>query len=256
MKDIVLAVKVNWRFFPDRFNWLVSNGFPAEYTADPGNLSQIPDHIKIFIQNGLPVRHHGFFPGYEFGSQDEKTAEEAMTLHFKMLDAIKGVGEPFVTFHVGLDEQTEIDPNQVKGNLKRLVQYAGNLGITICLENLKEGPTSDPYTLLEWVEYADAMITLDVGHAVSSGPVAKREITVLQIIGLFEDRLKEVHLYEKETDRHHAPENMLILGPIVDRLLTTECSWWTIELDKYDDILQTKQMVVDYCHKLRLHKTI
>jgi sugar phosphate isomerase/epimerase len=256
VKDIILAVKANWRFFPDQFDWLVLNGFPAEYTPDPENLSLISEQTKVFVENGLPVRHHGFFPGYEFGSQDKKTADEAMTLHFRMLDALKGVGEPFVTFHIGLDEQIEINPNRVKENLKRLVQYASNLGITICLENLKQGPTSNPYILREWVEYADAMITLDVGHAISSEPVAKKEITVAQTIGLFEDRLKEVHFYEKETDRHHAPENMQILGPIVDRLLTTQCSWWTIELEKYEDILHTKQMVVDYCEKRRLRQAI
>lgn len=174
MENITLAVKASWRLFPDRFEWLVSKGFPAEYTPDPENLSLISDHTRIFIKNGLPVRHHGFFPGFEFGSENEKAAEEAMMVHFRMLDSIKGIGEPFVTFHIGLDEQVEINPNRAKKNLKRLVQYAGRRGVTVCLENLKDGPTSDSNTLKEWVEYADAMIPLMLGMRSAAGLFPKR----------------------------------------------------------------------------------
>ena len=39
---------------------------------------------------------------------------------------------------------------------------------------------------------------------------------------------------------------MTILGPIVDRLLDTQCRWWTIELDDYDDALYTRALLLDY----------
>jgi len=62
-------------------------------------------------------------------------------------------------------------------------------------------------------------------------------------------RLVEVHFYESETDRHWAPSNMDILGPIVDRLIATHCRWWTIELEDTQDVLRTRQLLVDHFRK-------
>ncbi|MBU2513211.1 TIM barrel protein [bacterium] len=238
-----IAVSAKWYSFPDRFEWLASQGFSFEYTSDPEQLSLIGDHTRPFLDKGIAIRHHGFFPGFEIGDKDSKQADTAMDLHFKTLDAIRGIGEPFITLHVGLTRRVEIVPNRVCDNLGRLVDYAKNLGITVSLENLKQGVTSNPKTVREWADCTGAMITLDIGHAVSSELVSSGEETVLGIIDLFEDRLAEVHLYEREIDRHYAPENMVILGPIIDRLLKARCPWWTIELDDYEDILKTRQLI-------------
>ncbi|MCF8108745.1 MAG: hypothetical protein K9J81_07105 [Desulfohalobiaceae bacterium] len=54
-----------------------------------------------------------------------------------------------------------------------------------------------------------------------------------------------------ETDRHWAPRTMDILAPIVDRLLTTACRWWTIELEDTRDICRTRQLLADHFEKNR-----
>jgi len=86
------------------------------------------------------------------------------------------------------------------------------------------------------------MITLDIGHAVSCPRVQSGELTALDFVETVADRLLEVHLYERETDRHHPPQDMTVLGPIVDRLLATRCAWWTIELDDEAEALATRDL--------------
>jgi hypothetical protein len=44
---------------------------------------------------------------------------------------------------------------------------------------------------------------------------------------------------------------MSILGPIVDRLLETRCSWWTIELNEYAEALATRRLLLDYLESKR-----
>jgi sugar phosphate isomerase/epimerase len=166
-----------------------------------------------------------------------------MKLHFQVLDAIRNVGEPHMTVHVGLDFGMPLNHDRTVENLSRLVKYGRRHGITISLENLRRGPTSDPEILVAWAEQSGSRITLDVGHAVSCRKVRNKEVSVLQIIDMIGRKLTEVHLYEFETDRHHAPHNMRILGPVVDRLITTGCPWWTIELDATEDILRTRELV-------------
>ena len=71
------------------------------------------------------------------------------------------------------------------------------------------------------------------------------------IIDLAAERLVEVHFYESETDRHWAPRDMDILGPIADKLITTDCRWWTIELEDTQEVLSTRRLLIDYFKKTK-----
>lgn len=241
-----IAVSAKWSTYPDRFRWIVEQGFALEYSPNPEAFHLVREHIKPLLNIGVRVRHHGFFPGYEIGDRDAEKAEQAMRVHLVALGAIYGHGEQVITLHVGLTKGVQIDPGRVVENLSKLVEYGRALGISVSLENLRRGPTSHPETVVEWARKSGAMITLDAGHVVSNERVQNGEFTVHDFIEMFEDRLIEVHLYEKETDRHYAPQDMKVLGPIVDRLFETNCSWWTIELDDYEDILQTRILVIDH----------
>jgi hypothetical protein len=79
--------------------------------------------------------------------------------------------------------------------------------------------------------------------------VGNKTISVQRIIHLVAERLMEVHFYELETDRHWAPQNMDILGPVVDELITTGCRWWTIELEDTQDVLLTRKLLIDHFDK-------
>ena len=244
-----IALAARWQTYPERFRWIRENGFALEYAPNPAGLDQLANHVAPFIQDGIPVRYHGFLPGYEIGHQDGGIRERAMNMHRSLLKVMCGLGQPVITVHIGLNPADEINPEKAVENLTELVEYAGSLGITVCLENLRRGPTSHPENVSEWARESGAMITFDVGHAVSCQRVLDGELTALEFLEIVSDRLWEAHLYEREIDRHYPPHNMTLLGPIVDRLLGTRCRWWTLELDDYAEALKTRELLLDYLKK-------
>ena len=245
-RPLTIALSAKWHTYPDRLRWIAEHGFALEYAADPEALDTLAEQIDPYVEAGVPVRYHGFLPGYEMGHEDPDLAERGTRVHMAALDAMHGRGEQVITFHVGLSSKTPIDPYRAVENLTRVVEYGRDLGITVCLENLRRGPTSDPRRVIEWAEASGAMTTFDVGHAVSSEIVKSGEMTVLEFLDIMSERLHEVHMYEHETDRHHPPGDTSIVGPIIDRLLQTDCNWWTIELDDYVEALATRKLLLDY----------
>jgi sugar phosphate isomerase/epimerase len=241
-----IALSAKWYAYPDRFNWIAEHGFAIAYAPDPNDFGSLPEHVDPLLKAGVAVRYHGFFLGYEFGHQDAAAAARGLRLHLAALEAMHGRGEQVITVHVGLNRDDPIDPAHAIKNLTIMVNRATELGITICLENLRRGPTSHPETVVTWARTAGSMITLDIGHANSSEHVQSGELSVIDFVDAFSDRLVEVHMYERETDRHYPPKDMTIIGPIVDRLTETPCTWWTIELDDYAEALSTRSLLLDY----------
>lgn len=241
-----IALSAHWHTFPDRFHWIAEHAFAIEYSPNPMALDTLPEHIDPFLRAGVPVRYHGFFPGCEFGHEDAAMAERGLRIHLTALEAMHGRGDQVITFHVGLKYKDPINPGRAVENLTRLAVRARELGITICLENLRRGPTSHPGNVVEWAQAAGVMLTLDIGHAVSCQRVLDGELSALDFVTAFSERLFEVHMYERETDRHYPPRDMTVLGPIVDGLLSTQCTWWTIELNDYVEALSTRVLLLDY----------
>ena len=250
-RHLTIALSARWHTYPDRFRWITEHGFALEYTPSPEALDLLSMHIDPFLKAGIPVRYHGFFPDHEIGHPDSAVAECAVRLHMATLEAMHGCGEQVITFHVGIHWRDPIVPGRVMENLARVVEHAHGLGITICLENLRRGPTSHPENLVAWARASGAMITLDIGHAVSCQRVQSGELTALEFVDMLADRIFEVHMYGRETDRHHPPHDMTILGPIVARLLATQCTWWTIELEDYGEALATRSLLLEYLDSKR-----
>lgn len=248
-RSLTIALSAKWHTYPQRFRWIEEHGFALEYSPDHEAFDLLPQHVDPLIAAGVPVRYHAFFPIYEFGHHDPVAAECAMRIYMAAFEAMQGRGEQVITVHVGLKKDVPIEPGRVVKNLARLVERARQLGITVCLENLRQGPTSDPENVVAWARESGAMITLDIGHAVSCRRVQNGELTALDFVEMFADHLAEAHVYGCETDRHHPPRDMAILGPIVKRLLDTQCAWWTIELDDYAEALSTRALLLDYLHQ-------
>jgi sugar phosphate isomerase/epimerase len=242
----IIATTVNARSRPDRMDWIVAHGFALEYSLTSSSPNRLPPEVEAAIQAGLPTRFHAFFPDYEFAHQNPTIASEALDVHRTALETIHGHGEPLMTVHVGLDPVTPISPDRAMTNLTHLVQTGRQLGITVCLENLRRGPTSDPTTVLEWATTSGAMVTLDVGHAISCRHVRLGAYRAADFPRILSPRLRHVHIYERETDRHYPPQDMTLLGPMVDRLLETPADWWTIELDDPAEILQTRRLLLNH----------
>jgi len=241
-----LALSAGWQTYPDRFDWIAAQGFALTYAPNPEAFDALPGHLDPYIERGVPIRYHGFLPGYEIGHREPEAAGAALGMHLQMLEALQGRGNQVLTVHIGLRRDDPLDPDRAVQNLAALVERAQEMGITVCLENLRTGPTSHPETVVAWARAAGAMLTLDVGHMLSSWHVRSGAWAALDVVDRFAGRLVEVHMYEQETDRHHPPRDMRVLGPVVDRLLTTRCTWWTIELDDYAEALATRALLVNY----------
>jgi sugar phosphate isomerase/epimerase len=241
-----IALSAKWHTYPERFRWAAEHGFALEYSPNPDSLDSLARHLDPFLRVGVAVRYHAFFPGYEIGHPEPGAAQEALDLHLRALEAMQARGEQVLTVHIGLHREHPVDPDRAVQNLTTLVERGQTMGITVCLENLRRGPTSNPRTVVAWAEAARAMLTLDAGHMLSCQQVQSGAFAVHEFIDLFAHRLVEVHMYEEERDRHYPPRDMTILGPIVDRLLTTPCTWWTIELDDCAEVLATRALLLHY----------
>jgi sugar phosphate isomerase/epimerase len=246
MQPVRLAASVKWFEFPEKFDIMEDQLFAFEYTPDSNHLDLLPIHIKPYLERGVEVRHHAFFPGLELADVCDEKSSRSLALHLQMFDIMAGLGEMVVTVHVGLNPQIELCSQKAVDNLCRLVDAAGERGITVSLENLRRGLTSNPHIVLDWAKRSGSAITLDLGHVLSSDFTQNGGPDILEVIRMFKSRLVEVHFYEKETDRHYPPGDMTILGPVVDALLKTECNWWTIELVDPGEIELCRKLIWEH----------
>jgi sugar phosphate isomerase/epimerase len=243
---LTIALSVNSYEYPERFSLAANNGFALEYTPDPLKPELVATQVTPYLRDGVPIRFHCRFSQYELGNADRGQAIHALAVHQCIFDAISGLGEPFVTVHLNLDKRIPFDAGQGVENLGALVAYGRQRGLTVCLENLRKGPSSNPANVLAWARSAGASITLDIGHAVSADVIRDGNQTVPGFIDRFRERLAEAHIYGKEEDRHYPIEEIDSYKPVIDRLLETNCSWWTIELDSLEEALDTRMKLIDY----------
>jgi sugar phosphate isomerase/epimerase len=241
---MILAGSAKWSHGRRRLEWLCARDFAIEIAPDPENVEGLARLVCPLVQKNHPLRFHGFLPGYELGDEDPEAARMALERHKALVDAVCAYPHAVITCHIGLTRGRRIDGHRAVANLSALVDYAAVRGVVIALENLKHGPTAVPERHLGWASLAGAQITLDLGHALSAH--ATGGMGMDDYIDAVADRLVEVHYYESETDRHHAPADMHILGPVVDQLMQTDCRWWTIELEDLAEMAATRRMARDY----------
>ena len=243
---LTIALSVQAKEYPQRFLWAKDNAFALEYTPEPLSPALIPSHVKPFIEVGIPVRYHCRLFNHEMGNADIAKAEQALHIHEGIIDAITGLGDPVITVHLNLVSTMPFDVQTGIANLSRLVEYGQKRDVIVCLENLRRGAASDPHTVLSWAKTSGAMITMDIGHAVSSEIVNSGMMAVSDLVDIFHEKLHEVHIYGREEDRHDPIENITPLEAVIDRLLKTQCRWWTIELDDFEEALSTRDILTAF----------
>ncbi len=240
----VIAVSVPASNAQTLVPWAMSHGFAVEYTPDIAGFDRIPDHLKASRDIGVPERFHGRYYGWDIGHPDDTVSKAAMQIHRKTLKALQGCCPTVVTFHLHLCWDEPFDSEKAVDNLSILVEEGKRSGVTVCIENLRDGEASHPESILAWSERSGAKITLDIGHAISCPRVRRGELTVKDFIDLFANRLEEVHIYGYESDRHYPVTDVDQFTPIVNGLLQTGCSWWTIELSDPQEILSTRNILL------------
>jgi len=211
------------------------------------------------LQNkGIEVRFHAPFLNVEIGHRDDNISGRAMELYFKTLELVEDVAGRFLTLHIGLGSISDKDICLVKveENLKALKQFGLDRGITISLENLRDGPTSYPEQWIEMLDLVDLPATFDFGHAKGCNAVAKGLWTPNEMMYQVKERLIHAHIYKEENGQGHIPpETIDDLGiDLLDALMETPCRWWVIELSEKRAVLHTKEMLTTYIESLNNHE--
>ena len=250
-QSITLAFSADHPDSRARLSWVGNKAYAVEYSPDPERLDLLPEAVNPFLKSGIPVRFHARYFGCEIGHADRHEADRAMEIHKNTLKTIHGLGQSVITVHTGLGPAVPVNEERIVENLSRLVEFAGRLGITVCLENLRKGHASEPRKILEWTNLSGAMITLDTGHAMGCPPVLNRRMTAQGIAELFASRIFQVHIYGHEDHAgHHPIENIDPLKPLIHSLLHTDCRWWTIELHDPDQAMSTRDIIEDHLKAL------
>ena len=203
--------------------------------------------LDAAMSTGLPQGFHGPCHDIEIGHRDPFIAATAVQYLKMYVDFVQPLRDTHMTLHIGsrsisMDEMSW--EHALKG-LREVTEYGQERGVTICLENLKQGWTSEPEKLAELAEYSGAAITFDVGHARGSAPLREGRVTLREYIRPFANKIKNMHVYELENleGRHVEPIDLDGIGDTLRWALTQGIAWWVIELDTYEAMARVKQLI-------------
>jgi sugar phosphate isomerase/epimerase len=197
----------------------------------------------------LELRYHFPLGRYEIADLDEGSADEALTQFLVAVDIVAKCGGKYLTVHAALHSGAHDYPvfARTKERLRQLVEFGHELDVTVCLENLRWGLTSEPEHFVELVEFADAAVTFDVGHGVSSETAHSGRMTGEEYARLLAPRIVGAHIYDREDPHHIAPTDLARIGDTLQVLQReTSCRWWVIELFSAEEIRSTRQLLLSF----------
>ena len=207
---------------------------------------------KMDTLKGFEVRYHCPWPHIDIAYADQR-AEQAMYIFGLLIGLISKAGGRYLTVHIGLGQSTveELKWEKAIENLSSLVLFGAERGITICLENIPTGWTSNPKMFNTLVKKTGAGVSLDIGHINACRAKEPSEKFFKLYVMPNKKRIFNAHIYYTEIPQygHVAPES---LEQIFDYLWllrsVTTCDWWVIELSNPDEILQTKDLLTNFLH--------
>ncbi len=220
----------------------------AVKSSNIGNLEQAVNDC-CGANGDFDIRFHAYFADVEIGSPDVRRAAKSLALMRQVVTDISAVQGRFLTIHLGFNPGLNgaIDINSTVDGLTALVNFAGTLGVTICVENLRRGLTARPEDLIRLAEESGASVTFDIGHF-NSSKAAANGWTAENMISRLGNRIAAAHVYEAEVDGqgHIAPLDTKTIKPALDALSKTTCTWWVAELGDPGEICRTVDLLRDY----------
>ena len=229
-----------------------SKGFNAidwnlDYFRIPAASNARSRFNRIADQAGVPSGFHGPCQDIEIGHIRPEVSEAARLYLMMYVDFLSHFKNTHMTLHMGSRSisMDEMDWKTGCYNLRAVSSYGKSKGVTVCIENLKGGWTSDPERIIELAEYADCGITLDLGHARGSAFIRDGRYDLEGFMEVVLPRLHSLHVYDIETPEglHVAPATLDNIGKALRLALDNGVGWWVIELDKLDVCIRTKQLI-------------
>lgn len=217
----------------------------------PADLGSVVFHTHtlraLYSGEDLEIRYHLPLGYREIGHADPAEADRAVAWMTEAVSQVALAGGAYLTLHAGLPgDATRGRIAATTSRLAGIVAHGADLGVRVCLENLRWGLTSDPDEFMGLVIGSGASVTLDVGHAASSD-VAARGFGAEQFARMVAPHVRNAHVYEREESCHVAPLDLVALTPPLDVLLDeTSCDWWVVELHDLEEARRTRAMLVEF----------
>jgi sugar phosphate isomerase/epimerase len=195
----------------------------------------------------LAVRYHFPLGPLELSDPSPHDAQTALNAMLATVEAIAETGGGTLTVHAALPRDAKSGPrfSATVSRLRELADVGRENGVTVCLENLRWGATSDPDVVIGMADAAGTRITLDVGHA-NSSDVAAAGYAPERFVRDAGERIAGAHVYDREIEIHHAPDDLERIGDTLHALCDVGCDWWTVELVRYDEAHRTAFMLDEF----------
>ncbi|MGD9275332.1 MAG: TIM barrel protein [Desulfobacterales bacterium] len=234
----------------------VDHGFGGiDWSFDLENMPTRPADESRWVDflaalDPLEIRFHCPFAKIDIGHEDPQKGRVAVDLFYRVIKLVAKADGKFLTLHVGLgrDSTKTLSWNDTLQNLRRMVQYGAERGVTVCLENLAWGWTSKPNLFEKLVRRSGAGVTFDIGHAHACESVGSQHFDAEDFVSPHPNRVFNAHIYYSEIPGvGHLPVKHL--DDIRDRLhilRRTGCRWWVIEIRDVEGLLQTKEIIDAY----------
>jgi sugar phosphate isomerase/epimerase len=234
----------------------LEQGFSGiEWSFDVNTLPETPSEEtkwakEVSALTPLEVRYHCPFYQVDLGHHNPREAQAAERIFRHIIRLVSKAGGRYLSIHIGLgrDSTEPLSWDETIDNLGRLVGFAHNQRVTLCLENLAWGWTSRPNLFEKLIRKSGAGVTFDIGHAYACEAVRSQLYSIEDFVTPHADRVFNAHVYHRELEGigHEPPAR---LEDIKDRLAVLNavgCEWWVIEINEKEGLLQTKRIIEEY----------
>jgi sugar phosphate isomerase/epimerase len=202
------------------------------------------------ILKPLEVRYHCPFIHVDIGHEDKDCQTYAMNVFRRIIRLVSQARQKYVSIHVGLGHDTTkiLSWEATIRNLRELVQYGHELGVTVALENLIWGWSSKPNLFEKLVRRTGAHVTIDIGHAKACESVQSQAYNFLDFISPHADKVINAHIYDYEVPGvgHILPDRVEDIADRLNLLMQTACRWWVLEIREANELIRTKNIVDAY----------
>jgi sugar phosphate isomerase/epimerase len=202
------------------------------------------------LRQASPVSSaHAPYTDMEIGHRDPDHAAAAVRILKDYIDAAQELGTHHLNMHVGSYGLPfeELTWDGLVRNLATLLEYAARRGVSLTVENLTNGLTSDPETLSRLLKTTGAPLTFDLGHAHGSAWVREGRGSVVDFLRSIPTPVLATHIYYTErNDAHFVPEKVADIGPALDGLAAAGCDFWVLELHTRETLERTRRIVDEY----------
>lgn len=206
-------------------------------------------YVRHFIRDNGEVRFHLPHSFWDISTKDSNIVENSIGYYRRLFEMIKFLNAQYAVIHIGACTASDEDIALV--NLYKLAEYANDNGVTLCVENLIHGLSSDMKFIKKCLSIPHVNMCLDTGHAECI--YRKQGEEVFKIISSFKDKIIHSHVYHYEDEgMNHIPftEETIKGSRWLNLLQESPCEWYTMELDCIEDQDRQKALVGKYLSNL------